>query len=64
MAFLNVSLNLLSGNTFVKTTGEVKLLNNSLGKTEGILDNISDQEIIDIKIPIGVPLIYELDIAL
>ena len=25
------------------------------------LDNISDQEIIDIKIPIGVPLIYELD---
>ena len=25
------------------------------------LDNISDQEIIDLKIPIGVPLIYELD---
>ena len=44
MAFLNVSLNLLSGNTFVKTTGEVKVLNNSLGKTEGILDNISKKE--------------------
>ena len=37
---------------------------NSLRAIIKYLDNISDQEIIDLKIPIGVPLIYELDIDL
>ena len=34
---------------------------NSLRSLIKYLDNISDQEIINLKIPIGVPLIYELD---
>ncbi|MBO5819410.1 MAG: hypothetical protein J6R21_06940 [Bacteroidales bacterium] len=44
MALLNVSLNLLSGNSFIKAAGDVKVFNNSLGKTEGILDQISQKE--------------------
>lgn len=40
MAILNVSINLLSNNTFVKTSNDIKLLNSELGKTGGVLDNL------------------------
>lgn len=40
MAFLNVSLNLLSGNSFTKVAGDLNIINSSLGKTAGILDSV------------------------
>lgn len=40
MAFLNVSLNLLSGNSFTKVVGDLNIINSSLGKTAGILDSV------------------------
>lgn len=40
MAFLNVSLNLLSGNSFTKVAGDLKIINSSLGKTAGIIDSV------------------------
>ena len=39
MAFLNVSLNLLSGNSFVKAAGDVKIFNSNLKNSAGILDD-------------------------
>ncbi len=41
MAFLNVSLNLLSGNSFTKVAGDLNIINSSLGKTAGILDSVN-----------------------
>ena len=40
MAFLNVSLNLLSGNSFVKAAGDVKIFNSNLKNSAGILDDL------------------------
>lgn len=40
MAILNVSLNLLSGNSFKKAAGDVGALNSALGKTGGVLDGL------------------------
>lgn len=40
MAILNVALNLLSGNTFRKAAGDVKVLNTTLGDTGGVLDRL------------------------
>lgn len=40
MAFLNVSLNLLSGNSFVKAAGDVKIFNSNLKNSTGILDDL------------------------
>lgn len=41
MAFLNVTLNLLSGNSFTKVAGNLNIINSSLGKTAGILDSVN-----------------------
>ena len=41
MAILNVTLNLLSNNTIAKVTGDMKVLNATFGKTEGILSGIN-----------------------
>ena len=43
MALLNVSINLLSNNTFVKTSNDIKLLNSELGKTGGVLDSLKNK---------------------
>lgn len=40
MAFLNVSLNLLSGNSFVKAADDVKIFNSNLKNSSGILDDL------------------------
>lgn len=40
MAFLNVSLNLLSGNSFVKAAGDVKIFNSNLKNSADILDDL------------------------
>ncbi|MBR6833839.1 MAG: hypothetical protein IKM81_10720 [Fibrobacter sp.] len=40
MAFLNVSLNLLSGNSFVKAAGDVKIFNSNLKNSVGVLDDL------------------------
>lgn len=44
MAILNVTLNLLSNNSFVKAAGDIKVVNSSLGATNDILDSISKKE--------------------
>lgn len=43
MAILNVSLNLLSGNSFKKAAGDVGVLNSVLGKTGGVLDGLKQK---------------------
>ncbi|SHK32078.1 hypothetical protein [Fibrobacter sp. UWH4] len=43
MASLSVSINLLSNNTFVKTSNDIKLLNSELGKTGGVLDSLKNK---------------------
>lgn len=43
MAILNVSINLLSNNTFVKASNDIKLLNSELGKTGGVLDSLKNK---------------------
>lgn len=44
MAILNVTLNLLSNNSFVKAAGDIKFVNSSLKETGGILDDIAKKE--------------------
>lgn len=44
MAILNVTLNLLSNNSFVKAAGDIKFVNSSLNATNGILDSIAKKE--------------------
>lgn len=43
MAMLNVSLNLLSGNTIRKAAGDVKVLNSALGNTGGVLSSLKNK---------------------